>query len=180
MLHLKKEFQDEILLSLIEFTQFRELVNHNLQKQRVDQNGDMPLQRALSVYGYETIQLAPGCPYSSILKNQVPFDIMEKYQGSGVSAKILELQYKTHMLFMKYVSPGFAHYEINISYQLRKRLNQDFGDMDRLVQNEKYRTLQAFDGVWSQCLEEQWKYCTNSISRFKQTQHWRRIKEHFQ
>ena len=149
---------------------------HNL---RLELGENDEKRRTVSAYGYEIIKLPPKCPYSSILTNDAPDNIMQQYTDSGVTPKILQLQYKTHLLFNKYVKSGSAEHEINISYQLRKRLTRDFGDMTTLVQNRNYRDLASFEGIWSKCLEEQWKYLSNSTQRFKKTQSFQRIVQHF-
>ena len=188
MLHLKKEFQEEILLSLIEFTQFREFVNYNLKEREQAIKDETEQKNAgrkntkvntKSVYGYETLKLSDNCPRSKILEMEVPEDVMEWFQDVEVEEHILKLQWRTHKLFQKYVASGRAEYEINISYQLRRRLAADFDDLEALVKSEKFNTLADFDGIWSQCLEEQWKYCTNSILRFRQSKSFQRIVEYY-
>merc|ERR1712129_69062 len=82
-------------------------------------------------------------------------------------------------MFLKYVKSGGATYEINISWQLRKKLDRRFGDLSVLMADDNYAHVADFNGVWAQCLEEQWKYCSTALARFRGTQEFKRIADHF-
>jgi len=179
MKHLKSEFQDEILLSLIEFTQFRLLVNHNLNREHEKEAGNDGRSRVESNYGYQKLELSPNCPYSSILKDPVPDEILERFQDVDQSLKVLELKYRAHLMHKKYVYSGRADHEINISWQLRKKLDTAFKDLQLLMNDPKLSKVEDFKEIWSECCEEQYKYCSICVTRFKQTEGFRRILEHY-
>lgn len=206
MLHLKSEFQAEILLSLIEFTQFRRLVSLNMDSSPSSkgssngsdivyddaQNGKIVSvagklvydnssgrNRGESSFGYHKLELSPGCPYSSILKNDVPDEILEQYQDVEKSRRVLELKYRAHLLHRKYVCSGWAEHEINIGWQLRKHLDAKFKDLNLLMADPAYSRVEDFKEIWSECMEEQYKYCNIVITRFKSTEEFRRIVDYY-
>merc|ERR1719491_2939515 len=175
MLHLKREFQEELLLSLIEFTQFRELIELNVAEED-KQNGR---KATADAYGFEMLKLCEDCPYSAILSKPMPDDVLGTFENAKGSRKVLELKYKAHLMFLKYVKSGGATFEINISSQLRRKLDRRFGDLTKLMEDENYSDVTHFNGVWSQCLERQWSYTVTALARFRGTEEFKRIADHF-
>merc|ERR1712113_509901 len=103
----------------------------------------------------------------------------EQYQDVETSRRLLEIKYRAHLLHQKYVLAERARHEINIGWQLRKSLASSFKDLGLLMANPQFNTLESFKEIWSECIEEQFKYCGICITRFKQTPDFQRIMEHY-
>ena len=211
---MQKEFQIEVLLSFVEFLQFRQHVericftNKDLDRREEEQKAhkkkynnsgssnnvqklDMNKERnrGLSQHfrsanqtqaGWELISLPPTVPKSVIVHDAVPDNVLDDYSEiTKIPQELLEFKHKAHNLFIKYIKAGQAKFEINIAYHYRRELTSKFDNYDELMRKDKMFTAVSMLHVFDKCLDEQWKYCSNSLGRFKHTNDFKKIVSFF-
>ena len=168
MQHLIKEFSMECLLSLVEFTQYKQ---HAIQIFMIDDNEfqqdisfDFPADVPLSDIVYGDI---------SGVKSEAMLRIESNSTGNASVSAPLEVnnmeifKNKAHELYLKYVAMG-SEFEINVSYRTRLGMDKIFGNYDKLMVLEmsEMEMVKVFD----KCIEEMTKLLISSRHRFNHEQ----------
>ena len=162
-----REFSSEVILSFLEFIQFRKFVNEEIKKMDgVDIDGDSdPYDFAL--FG--------GMPQSSIIYNSfqfdeavVPSDLVDvpslsadvESDGSPTQNPLIRCKRIAQLLFEKYIDYDAQH-EINISGRLRDK----YVEMERMEYDGM--DLKQFVTVYDEVISEMMKYQSESYMRFE-------------
>ena len=143
MKHLSNEFSMELLLSLVEFIQFKQFIDKKLEKQK---NTKDEISKLL---------LASCIPKSTIVYNK----------NDNLKEKALKL-------YNKYIRVS-SEWEINVSSGLRKQLQNRFENNYNNNNNDNNHGLFEWNDdelytVFDQCNDEMLKLLGYSLSRFRQ------------
>lgn len=150
MLHLSQSFSMEILLSLIEFVQFQDVL--------MDKLNVSPPPHAMSIEFPESI------PISEIIESQMANT--DKLPMLTVAKRI------AHGLHLKYIAIG-GEYEINISYAQRSRLQRALGDLQRLSAMD-INAATLFN-LFEKCKKEMMAYLGDHFSRFRRQKEFKKV-----
>merc|ERR1712039_166411 len=147
MVHLSNEFSMELLLSLIEFIQFKLAIQaNNVNQETTTDTGTF----------YLTVELAECIPKSSIVVDETQ-----------------DFEQKALRLYQKYVRIG-SEYEINIHSSLRKHLMDRFDEQANSNVNQAHSPVRRDSNdatdlqcVFDECCKEMIKLLGFSLTRFK-------------
>jgi len=97
---------------------------------------------------------------------------------------IKEYKYKAYQLFTKYIHnpSNICEYEININYNMRKKLIDLMGDVDKWIDNDvnddEENPITTFDQLyilWDECILEMYDLMCHSFQRWKKTQQFAKL-----
>eukprot|EP01083_Nonionella_stella_P059151 154769_1 len=192
MFHLTHEFSVEVMLSLIEFYQYKKYIHDHEQFQIKEED-----RMALNVAVYFAIFDSEYMPTSHIvcMRRNVEGIIELTNDRTEVFDLLLECMMLSYKLYFKYIYTNCSMV-INISYELRSKLIDTFGETesdddddgdlkqfiskivneklskcetqiekDRAIQNE----INLFYHIFDDCCEDMLKLMAYSFDRFKQT-----------
>eukprot|EP01083_Nonionella_stella_P070965 190263_1 len=143
MKHLANEFSMELLLSLVEFIQFKQLIHEQMQ--------DTSTEQPNAHLQFSDIELAKCIPQSSIVHD--PED---------------ELEVKALKIYNKYVAVG-SEWEINVHSAVRQQLMHRFDVTYHAKSKDESIewTPPALYIVFDDCSQEMMKLLRYSLTRFK-------------
>ena len=149
MAHLINEFSMECLLSLIEFTQFRD---YGMEMLKID-------QEAVDAKTGSTanITFAADVPKSDIVYGDIAMVTMDD--------TLRGFKMKAYKLYRKYVMIG-AEYEVNVSYRTRGILDKHMNDYDNWVNNRDRISKDNLVTIFDDVMMEMTKYLEYSRARF--------------
>jgi len=167
MLHLAKSYSMEILLSLIEFVQYREWLNETLNfndttnETKVADTNQSAHSKGLS------IEFPDNIIVSEIIENDES-ELIKEYEWSEEVVQIQRARFKAHRLYEKYISEERAGYEINISHAERRRLRALLEDPEVLLASDI--DVNALNTLFDKCEEQMIQYLRDSVMRFKRSE----------
>eukprot|EP01083_Nonionella_stella_P187300 687892_1 len=143
MKHLANEFSMELLLSLVEFIQFKQLIHEQIKGTSTDLAED--------VHRFSDIELAKCIPQSSIVHDPD-----------------YELEVKAFKLYRKYVAVS-SEWEINVHSAVRQQLMHRFDVTYHAKSKDESIewTPTALYIVFDDCSQEMMKLLRYSLTRFK-------------
>ena len=166
-----REFSSEVILSFLEFIQFRKFVKAEIRKTDgvdIDEDSD-PYDFDLfdgmpqSTIVYDSFQFDQSVPFPSHLVD-VPSDSIKSadldFDGSPTQNPLIRCKRIAHLLFMKYIDYDAQH-EINISGRLRDK----YVEMERMEYDGM--DLKQFVTVYDEVISEMMKYQSESYMRFE-------------
>ena len=202
MTHLATEFSMEILLSIYEFIQYKDLIKKYISKHEIiiDDNGEVISRKHASRLTNKQnsinlmintnafaknpklahIKLPPSYPKSFIV-----YDYKDDTLGENDSklVDILELplnKFEKHCkrviykLYKKYVAVGCS-WEINLSFYVRRKIIELIGDENKLYENKKIGIKELLY-IYDECIHGVFSVMTDSYDRFRRTHQYRKLK----
>ena len=151
----------ECLLSYIEFTQYQHYLINNFINEL-----DEDIVNKLNLVSFPS-----NVPISSIISTK-------QMDDNDVENSVSENKIKAFKLYKKYIKCESEH-EINISYEMRKNLDDIFGNVDNLI--NKYTNINNNDLLkcFNDCKEAMQILMLSSFNRFKQSDEFIQVQQIF-
>ena len=131
--HLRQEFSTEILLSLVEMTQFKEMVcdyYHSLGHNN-NWNPNMFIK-----YPKENIPKS-YIVYASMKELGEKYEFYIKGIDNEFNARKVDIIIRSYLLYERYIKLN-AEFEVNISWDKRKKLTAIMGDLGEWINYDKF------------------------------------------
>ena len=179
MFHLAQEFSTEILLSLLEFAQFKAKLRAHFEV--IDM-----LQTATSALDMHNPEQELVSFPASMPRSDIVWGALDSLESAGQIGKCLaavagdseneralvEAKVRAHLLFRKYIEPK-CESEINISAAMRERLCDKMEDVERWASSRRDTNftmrVDLLYRVFDECMDEMLKLLTYSLVRFQHT-----------
>jgi len=170
--HLNREFSTEVLLSLLEMTQFKELV-----LEAATERGIARAEWKGEVYEYLEYPLrSKKIPKSHIVHGEIDDELQKRFiDGIGDADKrsMAELFVRAHCLYARYIRKD-SKLEVNISWPVRTELTKTMDDISVLIRETLPSFGEARDayiflfGLFDECLNQNQGLLRNSFLRYTQ------------
>ena len=167
--HLRQEFSTEILVSMVEMTQFKESV-YQYDKNELNHDDNWNPNMFLKY------------PINDMPKSDIVYDSMsdlgKKYEfyikgiDDEIKAKRVEFIIRSYLLYVKYIKSD-AEFQLNISFDTRSKLTQimdslgdwiNYDEFDKMTNTEIMKYL--YD-IFDDCLQQMHTLLTNSFTRYQ-------------
>ena len=171
--HLAQEFSTEIIISLIEFTQF---------KHRMFERFDILKTFKNALRDEDILAFPEGVPKSDIVWDeiddgfddeaykQIINDIKQRDRNDLNEKEYINFKIRAYKLFNKYIAEG-GDAEINISFHMRQKLCNKMQNLDEWVSYSNHSVftvrLDLLYRVFDDCIEEMVKLLGYSLVRFQ-------------
>ena len=166
ILHLSSEWSIELLLCLVELSQFQMYIWQYLRKSATKNN-----VKSAELFGL-SIAWPSNIPRSLIVYGKTQSDDELIYENDLQFIPVCKM--KAKQLFEKYIN-AYSEYEVNLPYSVRNRLTALMSDQSQwMLRKEIVLTdlIHIFDGV----IEEVFLLMQDAFNRFKKTTNFHKVK----